>query len=74
MTTPTEKLNAITTAIAAGKTIYVCSRYVHTKINAKTIAKFEAAGRKLFIATEDHLLMSAGRRYDSINGCVIKVA
>jgi len=65
--TKTELLAQIIAALEAGKTVTIANPYRITKITAKTYAKFVAAGIKLFVADENHLLMREGRRYVSCN-------
>lgn len=74
MLNPIARLENIEAAIAEGKTISINNPYRITRITPKTYNKFVAAGIKLFITSDDHLLMRAGKRYESINFCTITVS
>ena len=73
MTNATEILAKITAALESGKTVTIANPYHITKITPKTYAQFVAAGVKLFLADGPHLLIRAGKRYDSCIGCQIKI-
>ena len=64
-------------AIAAGKTLYVMTYTRTTKIDAKTVAKFAAAGHPVLKAEagpEGHVLMASGRKYVSIKYATVRLA
>jgi len=67
----------ILAAIAAGKTFYVCTYTRTVKIDAKTVAKFAAAGVPVLKAeagAKGHVLMASGRNYVSIKYATWKLA
>ncbi len=67
----------ILAAIAAGKTFYVCTYTRTTKIDAKTVAKFAAAGVPVLKAeagANGHVLMASGRKYVSIKYATLRLA
>jgi len=50
--------------IKAGKTLYIATHLHTTKIDAKTVAKFDAAGVPVLKTGKDgHLYMASGRQY-----------
>lgn len=71
--TPAQKLTKIVEAIESGKTIIFANYLTHTKVTPKTYRRFLAAGMDMFLATEDHLLVNMGKRFESVNGCKVMV-
>lgn len=50
--------------IKTGKTLYIATHLRITKIDAKTVAKFDAAGVPVLKTGKNgHLYMAAGRKY-----------
>ena len=58
------------TAIESGRTLYVGTHLRTTKIDAKTVAKFAAAGVPVLRDGKDgHLYMASGRKYVDCHYC-----
>lgn len=72
--TNNEKLAKITKALEEGKTVTFSTAMRVIEITPKTYSKFITAGCDLFRATDDHLLINMGKRFDSVNGCEVFVA
>lgn len=73
--TATEKLEMVTTAIGAGKTVYFVTHTNATKITPKTWARFEAAGRPVVkVSASGSLRLAEGKGYVSADFCSIRVA
>ena len=54
----------ILAAIKTGRTLYIQTRLRTTKIDARTVAKFDAAGVPVLKTGKDgHLYVAEGRRY-----------
>ena len=70
--TATEKLDAISKALEAGRTIYVRTHTHSTKVTPRTAARFAATGRPVFKATGNDLWMTSGRKYVCINWCRVE--
>jgi hypothetical protein len=70
--TAREKLSAIESALAAGRTVYLCTYTRATKITPKNAARFAAAGRPIVKATDEHLYMVEGRHYVCADYCAIR--
>lgn len=66
-TTREERHVAITTAIAAGQTVFVMTARGAIKVTPKTAAKWDAAGRPVFKFSKGSLFVASGRRYDCID-------
>ena len=68
-----EKLNRINEMIAQGCDVYFCTAYKSIKVNAKTVAKFANVGCDLFRVSGNSLFIAAGKRFDCVDGCAIRV-
>lgn len=71
--TNAEKLEKIVEAIEAGKTVIFANYLTHTEVSPKTYRSFRDAGLDMFRATENHLLVNMGKRFESVNGCKVMV-
>jgi phage terminase Nu1 subunit (DNA packaging protein) len=61
-------------AIRTGKVLYISTHYRVTKIDAKTVAKFEKAGCPVIKNGADgHLYLASGRNYVDCHYCAIKL-
>ena len=67
------KLARIKGALARGATVYISTYTRSWKINAKTAAKFDAAGHPLFKVSNGSLMMASGRSYVCADFCAITV-
>lgn len=68
----TEMHATIQSALAAGKTVYICSATRATKVTPAIAAKWDAIGRPLFKLAPNGLYMGAGRGYVCIDYCAIR--
>jgi len=68
-----EKLKMILSGLQAGKTVYVATYLRCWKITGKTLAKWAQVDRHLFTINGNSLYMAAGKRYDCIDYCAIRV-
>lgn len=66
-------LEAITTELEMGGTVYICSAARHIKITPQNYRKWKEKGAAMFRIQNGHLCVATGRRWDSIMGCEIKV-
>jgi hypothetical protein len=71
--TNAQKLEKIIEALNAGKTITFANHLTQIEISPKAYRGFLAAGVDLLRATDDHLLLNRGKRFDSVNGCKVMV-
>lgn len=71
--TPKEKLSRIESALAAGRTVYLCTYTRAIKITPKNAAKWLAAGRPIVKASDNHLYVAEGRSYVCADYCAIRV-
>jgi len=62
-----KKMEWITAALAAGRSVYVHSCTRVFKITPAIAKRFDKAGRPVFKITGTSLYMSNGNRYDCIN-------
>ena len=61
-------------AVRTGKVLYIATHYRITKIDAKTVAKFDAANHPVIkTGTDGHLYMASGRKYVDCHYCAIKL-
>lgn len=68
--TATQLLDAIRT----GKVLYIATHTRVTKIDAKTVAKFDAVNRPVIKTGADgHLYMASGRKYVDCHYCAIRL-
>jgi hypothetical protein len=69
MTRPTaaDRLAEINAALAAGRTVFICTYTRATQITAKTAAKWAAAGTPLFKLIGESLYMASGRKFACID-------
>lgn len=72
--TAAEKLNAITDALHAGKTVYVETMTRSTVITPKTAQRWANNGHTLFKVAGESLYMAVGRRFDCIDYCALRTA
>lgn len=66
-----KKLAWINERIEEGRTVFVSTYGKHTKITAKNVAAFKAAGAEMFQATKTGLYIARGRNWDCIDYCKI---
>ena len=66
-TTREARFEAISAALAAGKTVYVSTARGAIKVTAKNAAKWDATGKPIFKLSKGSLFVAAGRRYDCID-------
>lgn len=63
------KLDWILSRIRDGYTVHIHTPYVQVPVSARTITKWEAAGRPLFKLVGNNLFVGRGSRYDCIDYC-----
>ena len=71
--TAQEKLNKVNELIAQGCDVYFCTAYRSIKVNAKSVANFKKAGCDLIRISGNSLFMAAGKRFDCVDYCAIRV-
>jgi hypothetical protein len=73
-TTPaSERLEYITNALNAGKSVIFSTYLRHIKVTPKTVASWKKSGHTLFKVSGDRLMMASGKNFICIDGCVINI-
>ena len=71
--TASERLEYITNALNAGKSVIFSTYLRHIKVTPKTVASWKKSGHTLFKISGDRLMMASGKNFICIDGCVINI-